>query len=66
MPVRETGGISRANLNGVVHLSRKDNAMLVGLNVNHALKHALLRVLDGKQQIFQENADLSPERAWSH
>ena len=66
MPVREIGGISRANLNGVVHLIRKDNALLVGLNVNHAVKNASLRVLDGKQQIFQENADLSPERAWSH
>jgi tetratricopeptide (TPR) repeat protein len=66
MPVREIGGISRANLNGVVHLIRKDNALLVGLNVNQAVKNASLRVLDGKQQIFQENADLSPERAWSH
>ncbi len=66
MPVREIGGISRANLNGAVHLSRKDNALFVGLNVNHAVKHAALRVLDGKQQVFQENADLFPERVWSH
>jgi len=66
MPVREIGGISRANLNGVVHLSRKDNVLLVGLNVNHALRNASLRVLDGTQQIFEENGDLSPERVWSH
>ncbi len=64
MPVREIGGISRANLNGVVHLSRKTNALLVGLNVNHAVKNASLRVLNGKLEIFQENADLSPERVW--
>ena len=66
MPVREIGGISRANLNGIVHLSRKGNALLIGLNVNHAVKHASLRILDAKQQVFQENADLSPERVWSH
>ena len=66
MPVREIGGISRANLNGIVHLSRQGNALLIGLNVNHALEHASLRVLDGKQQVLQENADLSPERVWSH
>ena len=66
MPVREIGGISRANLNGIVHLSRQGNALLIGLNVNHALEHASLRVLDGKQQVLQENADLSPERGWSH
>ncbi len=66
MPVREVGGISRANLNGVVHLGRKDSALLIGLNVNQAIKNASLRVSHGKQQIFQENADLSPERVWSH
>lgn len=66
MPVREIGGISRANLHGIVHLSRKDNALWVGLNVNHAVNNAALRISDGKQQIFQENADLSPERVWSH
>jgi tetratricopeptide (TPR) repeat protein len=65
MPVREIGGISRANLNGVVHLGRKDSALLIGLNVNQAIKNASLRVSDGEQQIFQENADLSPERIWS-
>jgi len=66
MPVREIGGISRANLNGVVHLNREANVLVIGLNVNHAVQHAVVRVLDGKQQIFQQNADLSPERVWSH
>src|SRR5437868_960842 len=34
MPVRDIGGISRANLVGVVTLNRKANALVVGLNVN--------------------------------
>jgi tetratricopeptide (TPR) repeat protein len=66
MPVRAIGGISRANLAGVVHLSRKDAALIVGLNVNHEMKNTSLRILDGSQRTFEENADLSPERAWSH
>ena len=66
MPVREIGGISRANLTGVVNLSRKDNALLVGLNVNRAVKNASLRISDGNQPVFDAKADLSPERAWSH
>jgi tetratricopeptide (TPR) repeat protein len=65
MPVREIGGISRANLNGVAYLTRKDDALSIGLNVNHAVKKASLRLFDGKQQIFQQNDDLSPERVWS-
>src|SRR6266849_2182912 len=66
MPVREIGGISRANLAGVVHLGRKDDALLVGLNVNNEMKNATLRISDGNQRIFDENADLAPERVWSH
>ena len=34
MPVRDIGGISRANLTGVVHLDRQQQAIVTGLNVN--------------------------------
>src|SRR5215469_10868542 len=34
LPVRDTGGISRANLAGVVHLDRRDNSILISLNAN--------------------------------
>src|SRR5437762_6905 len=66
MPVREIGGISRANLTGVVYLSRKNNTLLVGLNVNQPMKNASLRVTDGNQAIFDETTSLLPERVWSH
>ena len=66
IPVRDIAGISRANLNGVVHLSRKENALLIGLNVNEVIRGAQLRIsLDG-QMVFQEKADLAPERTWKH
>jgi len=66
MPVRDIGGISRANLDGVVHLSRQDNALVVGLNVNEVVPGATLRVSLGDHAVFQEKADLTPQRTWKH
>ena len=66
MPVRDTGGISRANLAGVVYLSRKENTLLVGLNVNHTVPKGQLRISAQGQTVFQEKADLAPERTWRH
>ncbi len=66
MPVRGIGGISRANLAGVVHLSRKENALEVGLNVNQAVPGALLRIAAGDKTVFQEKAELVPQHAWTH
>ena len=66
MPVRDIGGISRANLAGVVHLSRRDNMLRAGLNVNQAIPGAALRISAGDQDIFHEQADLTPRQAWSH
>jgi tetratricopeptide (TPR) repeat protein len=66
MPVREIGGISRANLAGVVNLSRRDNALVVGLNVNQPLPGVTLHILTGNQELFEVRADLTPEQTWSH
>jgi tetratricopeptide (TPR) repeat protein len=66
MPVREIGGISRANLAGVVHLRRRWNALLAGLNVNQALPGVSLLILSGDREVFREKAELTPQRAWSH
>ena len=66
MPVRDIGGISRANLVGVVHLSRKENALVAGLNVNQDISGATLRILAGDQEVFRETASLTPQRTWSH
>jgi tetratricopeptide (TPR) repeat protein len=66
MPVRDIGGISRASLTGVVHLSRKQTALLAGLNVNQAVPGATLRIVLGDETIFQEKADLVPQRTWTH
>ncbi len=66
MPVRDIGGISRANLIGVVHLERQQQALVTGLNVNQAVPQATLRILAGDHEVFQKNADLNPQHPWSH
>ncbi len=66
MPVRDIGGISRANLAGVVHLSRNGNALVAGLNVNQAVPGATLRIALGDKVAFQEKADLTPQHSWKH
>lgn len=65
MPVRELGGISRANLSGVVHLQRKNDSLLISLNANQKFPGATLRVFDGPKVVLSEKEDLRPEKLWS-
>ncbi|HXT27202.1 MAG TPA: DUF5107 domain-containing protein [Candidatus Eisenbacteria bacterium] len=65
MPVRGTGGISRANLAGIVNLARRGDHLAVGLNVNRKLDSAMVEVLDGTSLASVEKADLSPEKTWT-
>jgi tetratricopeptide (TPR) repeat protein len=64
MPAREIGGISRANLAGVVHLERKNGTFVVALNTNRKIHDASLRIFDGASSLFDAREDLSPERTW--
>src|ERR1700692_1481112 len=61
MPVREIGGISRANLAGAVHLQRKDGTLFVALNTNRQIRDASLRIVDGGSSLLDVREDLSPE-----
>jgi hypothetical protein len=64
MPAREIGGITRANLAGILHLQRKDGALFVALNTNRKLHGASLRICNGASSLLDEREDLSPERTW--
>ena len=66
MPVREIGGISRANLAGVASLSRKANSLMVGFNANQAIPQASVSISKGSESVLHEKVDLIPERAWTH
>jgi hypothetical protein len=66
MPVRGTGGITRANLSGVVNMKRTGGKLVTTLNVNQPIPGATLRLLDGTTAAFNQTADLSPETTWTH
>lgn len=65
MPVRNTNGISRANLAGAVHVERSGDRVAIALNVNRKIPAATLRVLDEANEVAAERADLSPEKTWT-
>jgi Tfp pilus assembly protein PilF len=65
MPVRALGGISRANLSGVVYLERKNDALVISLNANQKIPGATLRLLDGSKVLLSEREDLQPEKTWT-
>ncbi len=65
MPVRNTGGISRANKVGVVSLQSHGHDVSAALNVNEHIPRAQLRLLQNGQVLSSEVVDLDPEKMWS-
>lgn len=65
MPVRGIGGITRANLNGVLNLRRDDDSLIVSFNVNRTVAGASIAVSDGNNSVLRLSADLAPEQTWS-
>jgi tetratricopeptide (TPR) repeat protein len=65
MPVRKTGGISRANKVGVVSLSSNGAHATAVLNVNQRIPGAQVRLLQKSNVLLQETVDLAPENLWS-
>ena len=53
MPVRGTGGISRANKIGVVSFQSHGSDVTAALNVNESIPGAQIRLLQGGQTLWQ-------------
>ena len=66
MPVRGTGGISRANKIGVIYLQHHGTEESAILNVNERLPRARIRLLENDKILWSETADLVPEKRWLH
>src|SRR6266849_5303386 len=64
IPVRQTGGISRANLAGVVHLERKNDTLMVSFHANRKFSDAAIRILNGNTPLLNEKRDFVPEQVW--
>ena len=66
MPVRGTGGISRANKAGVVRFNRGDGSVSIALNVNERMRGAQLSLMQGDVMLWHESLSLMPEETWKH
>ena len=66
MPVREIGGISRANLAGVLSIDRRGNNLTAGFNANQAFPRATVAIRNGNKRLFDQTVDLMPDHAWIH
>lgn len=66
MPVRGTGGITRANLHGVLYLHREAGSLVAALNVNHEVRDARIRILDGEKVLFETRQQLTPGTLFQH
>ena len=71
MPVRDTGSITRANLDGILSLQRERQpdgkaALAIAFNANHAIPGATVVVSDGDKTVLQETASLEPATTWKH
>ena len=66
IPAREIGGITRANLRGVLALQREKGGknLVVAFNANQAIPAAKVRVLDRNREIWSKSIDLLPERTF--
>lgn len=65
MPVHGTGGISRANKAGVVHLEMHGSEVSVSLNVNERIAGAQLSLARDEAKVWSGTIDLAPETVWS-
>jgi tetratricopeptide (TPR) repeat protein len=65
MPARAIGGITRANLAGVLYLGRTNGMLAARFNANHKIPNASIRVLQDSRVVAEETTELSPERMWS-
>ncbi len=66
MPVRGTGGISRANKAGVVHFDAHGAEVSVALNLNELVEGGQITLSQNGSALWNETADLKPEKTWSH
>ncbi len=65
MPVNRIGGITRANLNGVLFMDRETpNSLRLGVNSNRDVSGGSIILLDGDKVLLKQTATVAPERPW--
>ena len=64
MPVREMGGVTRANPEAALNVTRKDSEVEVAVDVFRELSKAKLELRDGEKTVATENVSLTPSRTY--
>ncbi|MGD0362109.1 MAG: DUF5107 domain-containing protein [Bryobacteraceae bacterium] len=65
MPARGIGGIARANLSGVLNLTRRGGAVAAAFNANQKIVAASIRITQGQRVLAEEKTTLAPEHTWT-
>jgi len=65
MPVRGTGGITRANKAGIVYLDPQKDSLTAHLNVNAPIAGASLSLKQGDKVLWHESLNLDPATTWT-
>ena len=65
MPVRDTGGISRANKTGTLKLEAQGSQVTARLDVNAPVPGATLSLTQGSDVLWSGTANLDPAKTWS-
>jgi len=69
IPIREIGGLSRANPDAAVNMARRRAAggesLDLAVNVTRALPDATITIADGTRVVSSEKASLSPEQTFT-
>ncbi len=63
LPVRDIGGISRANLHAIVHFDSGAGVRL-GINVTHSVENGSVRIRTAGRVVAEERLSLDPARTW--
>jgi tetratricopeptide (TPR) repeat protein len=63
MPVREIGGIARANLHAIVNFEH-GSLVRLGINATHVVENGLLRIRDGNRTVSEDRVSLDPAKTF--
>ncbi len=65
MPVRQTGGFVRANLDAIINIDRSGGHSRLLCNVTHAAPGARVSIRQGSKVLEEKTVDLSPDRVFT-
>ncbi|MBP3333368.1 MAG: DUF5107 domain-containing protein [Clostridia bacterium] len=63
-PIRDIGDVKNATIDAAVNLEKRGDEIFIGFNVTGSFENATILVKDKNGEIYRENADLTPDKAY--